>query len=69
MCYSCASSFHQKCECVCVCMCIKSIVVVEAPKWKLNRCQLGQTVCVTEGPRRYTSDVRHDAPLLFSNIG
>lgn len=53
----------------CVCVCENISVVAVAPKWKQNRCQLVQAVCVTEGPRRVTLDVRHDAPLLFSNIG
>lgn len=61
------SSFYHKC--VYYCVCVKSSAAVLAPKWKQNRCQLEQAVCVTEGPRRYTLDVRHDALLLFSNIG
>lgn len=50
-------------------VCVKIGVVAVAPEWKQNRCQLVQSVCVTEGPRRDTLDVRHDAPLLFGNIG
>lgn len=50
-------------------VCIIIRAVARAPEWKQNRCQLVQAMCVTEGPWRDTLDVRHDAPLLFSDIG